>query len=62
MIFYSTLPEIGENNFKGNDWKDFYRTSESVIRSCVPESRGKYIGIAVFVYSNHAGDTVTRIS
>ena len=48
------------HDFKECDWKDIYKTAKESISSNMSEPKGKDINLRIFVYSDHAGDTVTR--
>jgi hypothetical protein len=55
-------PLISESRFQACDWTDFYKCVEEPMPSNVPATRGRVMSAHCFVYSDHAGDKVTRRS
>ena len=63
LIFDPTPQRINVNQFKVNeDWKTFYGDVSDAIPSNSPQPRGKSVVLRIFVYSDHAGDQITRRS
>jgi hypothetical protein len=62
MAYNLTHPVIDTNVFKPNDWKSFCGNVEESIPSNVPESRGKDVGLRLYVDSDHAGEKRTHSS
>ena len=48
--------------FKECDWKTFYGDATEAIPPNAPEARGKEVDLRLYVYSDHAGEHVTRRS
>ena len=62
-VFDPSYPEINENDFNVESWKDtVYREEQEEIPKNIPEPRGYGFIMRAHVDSNHAGNLFTRRS
>ena len=55
-------PQVDERLFQSYDWYDFYRDTKEAVPGDTPPPRGELVSTHCFVDSDHAGNTVTRMS
>ena len=60
MIFDPTYPTPDMSMFQENDRCEFYGDVKEAITPISPDPRGKEVDLRMFVYSDHAGDKLTR--
>ena len=63
MVFDSSSPEMSEDMFPNYEWNHtpYANAKESILNNAL-KAKGLGFTIVAFVYSNHAGDTITQKS
>ena len=65
IFFDSNIPDIDKQLFHPRDksvWEELYLDTEEAIAGNAPPSRGKPVYVVCYVYANHAGNLLTRLS
>ena len=62
MVFDPTYTDINLSSLKEYEWKKFYAMSRKTIHGNTHSPIGKDAELILFIYSDHAGDTVTQKS